>query len=625
MCGIAGKLIFGSNIIKEKDLISMANAIAHRGPDYQGIYLSENKKLGMVNRRLSVQDLSSKGHMPMFYKDNLIITCNGEIYNFKEERKKLEKIGYKFDSQSDTEVLLKLYDKYGVDCLKHLRGMFAFAIYDKKKSLLFMARDRIGKKPLKYYFDGKVFIFASELKAILTQSEVKKEIDHNAIYDYLTFGYVLSPRTGFRNINKLEPGSYLILDIKNKKLIQNKYWLPDYSEKLNLTENEWQKQIIDTLTESVKLRMVSDVPIGAFLSGGIDSSTVVALMAQASTRPIKTFTIGFKNKNLDESKYAENIVKRYKTDHHPLYVEPHNVEILPDLARSYEEPFADASNVVTYIVSKLAKKFVTVALNGDGGDENFVGYERFKRVQRDYRFDKYFSFSKNPLSLSSKVLKKAFGKNIKTERLNKFFSKSKLPFYERYGSYIQYFSDCDKQILYKTYPSKYLSSFEQIDKAFNEPKNIDVRDKALYWDMTRYLPEDLLVKVDIASMSVGLESRSPFLDQNLIELACKIPFGLKYKNGQYKYILKMAIKNLVPDENIYRRKIGFTIPLDQWFEGSLNDYSRSILLKKNSFITSIFNTNYIQEMLSTHSINTDFGPRLWALLSLELWYKAYFD
>lgn len=624
MCGISGKVQLNSEKVNYFDIKSMNDVLVHRGPDDGGIFISTDEKVGLGNRRLSIIDLSQNGHQPMIYKNKYFITYNGEVYNFKNEKKELIKSGYKFQSRNDTEVILALYDKYKYDCLKHLRGMFAFAIYDKQKQTIFLARDRIGKKPLKYYFNDGVFIFASELKAILTQKEVKKTIDYKAIYDYLTLGYVAPPQTGFTNINKLEPGSFLILDIKNKKLTKESYWVPDYSVKLNLSEDEWQRSILAKLREAVRLRMISDVPIGAFLSGGVDSSTIVALMSQISPNPIKTFTIGFKDEQLDESKYAENIAKRYKTEHRLLFAEPEDIEILPELARSYEEPFADASNVVTHLISKLAKKHVTVILNGDGGDENFVGYERYERVQRDYLIDHYLTFAKPALSNSSTSIAKIF-RNTKTiKRFNNFFKKTQLPFSDRYGSYIQYFSESDKKGLYKKQPTEFEPTFQLIGKVFKDCGNIDLRDKALYWDLTRYLPEDLLAKVDIASMNVSLEARSPFLDQELIELACKIPFSLKYRNGQYKYILKKTIKELVPDENVYRRKAGFTIPLDRWFEGSLNDYTQSILLKKNSFVTSLFNANCIKEMLKKHSINTDFGPRLWSLLSLELWHTAYF-
>ncbi len=623
MCGITGKVYLNSESVDYFDIKTMNEKVAHRGPDDSGVYLSDDKKLGLGNQRLSIIDLSSKGHMPMSYKNKYFITYNGEVYNFKEQRRLLTKTGYKFQSGTDTEIILALYDKYQTDCLKYLRGMFAFAIYDKKRNSVFLARDRIGKKPLKYFFNGEVFIFASELKSILGQKEVRKEVDDRAIFDYLTFGYTLPPRTGFLNINKLEPGHFLVLDLNKKTLQKTRYWVPDYSQKLNLSEEEWQRSILHKLNESVKLRMVSDVPIGAFLSGGVDSSTVVALMAKNSSKPINTFTISFRDKNLDETKYADNIVKLYKTSHQTLVSEPNDVEILPELAKMYEEPFADASSVVTYMVSKLAKQYVKVVLNGDGGDENFVGYERFRRVQRDFILDKYFSGAKPLSSATANIFSKVLSNNTKIKQADKFLKKSLLPFSERYGSYIQYFGNEEKKKL-RIEEFRNTDSFNHIANIFDELGHIDIRDKALYWDMTRYLPEDLLAKVDIASMAVGLEARSPFLDQEMVELACRIPFDLKYKNGSYKYILKKAIKNLIPDENVYRRKAGFTIPLDQWFEGSLNEYSKSILLNKTGFVLKIFNKQYIKDMLSNHSTTNDFGPRLWALLSLELWHKAYF-
>lgn len=625
MCGISGKIYLNSQKIDLKDIESMNTAIIHRGPDDHGIYISENGQVGFGNQRLSVIDLSSKGHMPMVYKNKYVITYNGEIYNFQDQKKLLKKEGYSFYSNTDTEVILALYDKYNTDCLKYLRGMFSFAIYDKVKNIVFMARDRLGKKPFKFYFERNVFIFASELKAILTQKEVKKEVDFEAIFDYLTFGYTIAPQTGFAEINKLEPGHYLLLNLYDKSLQNVRYWSPDYSEKLNLSEADWQKSIMHKLNESVKLRMVSDVPIGAFLSGGVDSSTVVALMAKNSNKPINTFTVSFKDKNLDESGYADTISKLYKTNHQTLLAKPNNVEILPELAKMYEEPFADASNVVTYLISKLAKEYVTVILNGDGGDENFVGYERYYRVQRDFLYDKYLSFSKYPLYFSSNLLLKIFKANHYLNRINRFLIKSRLPFSDRYCSYIEYFSQNQKEHLYKRLGNEFTPSSQKILKSFRESNTVEVRDKALYFDMTRYLPDDLLAKVDIASMGVSLEARSPFLDQELVELTCKIPFSLKFKDGNYKHILKGAIKDLVPDENVNRRKIGFTIPLDQWFEGSLNSYAKSVLLKKNSFTLSMFKKEFINNMLQKHNKSNDFGPKLWALLSLELWHKAYFS
>src|SRR3990172_769354 len=387
MCGIAGKVYFDSRVVTPVQLRQLSEKIFHRGPDDDGVYVGGDKKVGLVNRRLAIIDLSKAGHQPMIYKNRYAITYNGEVYNFQEERRKLEKEGYVFKSNTDTEVILALYDKYGVSFLKRLRGMFAFAIYDDKEKTLFIARDRIGKKPLKYFIKGGTFIFASELKAILTQHEVKRAIDYNAIQFYLVYGYTPAPLTGFEGIKKLQPGHYILMNLRRKTFEVKRYWEPVFRNKLRLTEREWCDRILNTLEQSTRLRMISDVPIGAFVSGGVDSSGVIYAMSKFSKKPINTFTITFEDKKWSEAKYAQNLVKKFGTNHHELLAKPENVEILPELAYQYEEPFADASNVVTYMVSRLARKYVTVILNGDGGDELFAGYpNRYFRLGRDVDF-----------------------------------------------------------------------------------------------------------------------------------------------------------------------------------------------------------------------------------------------
>ncbi|OGI30592.1 MAG: asparagine synthase (glutamine-hydrolyzing), partial [Candidatus Moranbacteria bacterium RIFCSPLOWO2_12_FULL_48_12] len=355
MCGIAGKISFSSKNLSTQEIETMNDAIKHRGPDDGGIYISPDNKVGLGHRRLSIIDLSSFGHQPMRYLDRYEIVFNGEIYNFQEKRAELEQEGYSFVSHSDTEVILALYDKYGKDCLKHLRGMFAFAIYDEREQTLFCARDRVGKKPFKYYLDNDVFMFASELKAILTQPEYTREPDYLAIHHYLTLQYVPAPLTGFKGIKKLEAAHFMTLDLRTRRLVKQRYWKLDYSHKLDLSEEEWRKRILEKLEESVKLRMISDVPIGAFLSGGIDSSAIVALMAKNSPTPIKTFSIGFKEEKYNELKYAKIVADRFKTDHTEFIVLPHAIELLPMLVRQYEEPYADSSALPTYYVSKLTR------------------------------------------------------------------------------------------------------------------------------------------------------------------------------------------------------------------------------------------------------------------------------
>jgi asparagine synthase (glutamine-hydrolysing) len=366
MCGITGKISFSSKNISSQEIEAMNDAVLHRGPDDGGVYISPSGKVGLGHRRLSIIDLSPLGHQPMRYMDRYEIVFNGEIYNFQEKRDMLEKEGYTFASHSDTEVILALYDKYKEGCLEHLRGMFAFALYDEKENTLFAARDRVGKKPFKYYQDNNLFLFASELKAILTQPEYHKEPDYLAIHHYLTLQYVPAPLTGFVGIKKLEPAHYLKIDLTTKQIEKKRYWKLDYSKKLDLSEEEWKKRILDKLEESVKLRMIADVPLGAFLSGGIDSSAVVAMMAKHSKTPIKTFSIGFKEEKYNELPFAKMIAEKFKTDHMEFIVEPDAIGLLPMLVRQYEEPYADSSALPTFLVSKLTRDHVTVALNGDG-------------------------------------------------------------------------------------------------------------------------------------------------------------------------------------------------------------------------------------------------------------------
>lgn len=628
MCGIAGKVYFDKRSVTSGQLKLMSNKILHRGPDDEGTFISRDRKVGLVNRRLAIIDLSSKGHQPMTFKNRFVITYNGEIYNFQEERRNLEKMGYRFKSNSDTEVLLALYEKHGKECLTRLRGMFAFAIYDDKEKTLFLARDRIGKKPLKYFWGGNVLIFASELKAILTQPEIKKEIDYEAIQSYLVYGYAPAPLTGFVGIKKLPPGHFMMIDQRSKNFYLKRYWEPVFKNKLVLSERAWCNKILETLEEATKLRMIADVPIGAFVSGGVDSSAVTYAMSKFSAKPINTFTITFEDKKWSEANYANNLVKKFKTNHHVLLAKPESVEILPELAYQYEEPFADASNVITYMVSRLAKKYVTVILNGDGGDELFAGYpNRYFRLKRDVDFYKWINTLRPAAAMSLKALGK-ISKNALIKRSQNFFEKSKLPLYERFASYNQIFSfdeilQMSKGALAKINQKQ--NPYDIVEDCFRLFKGRDLKDAGLKFDLLYWLPDDLLTKVDIASMAASLEARSPFLDHKMIELAGKIPYNLKVKKGESKYILKKALEKVVPKENLYRPKMGFGIPLHIWFSGKLKSYATSILLSKKSKVKELIREDTIESMLKLHSEQSDFGPRLWALLSLELWMKEYFN
>lgn len=623
MCGIAGKIRFDSTPITPEEIIRMTDAIAHRGPDDAGVHISAERNVGLGHRRLAIIDLSPLGHQPMGYLGRYQIVFNGEIYNFQEERKSLERDGYVFASQCDTEVIMALYDKYKEKCLERLRGMFAFALYDEKENTLFCARDRVGKKPFKYYHDGNVFLFASELKAILTQKEYRREPDYEAVHHYLTYQYAPSPMTGFAGIQKLEPGHFLLIDISGKTVRKERYWKLDYREKLDLTENEWKKRILEKLEESVRLRMISDVPLGAFLSGGVDSSAVVAMMANISSSPVKTFSIGFREKQYDETGFARIVADRFRTDHTEYIVEPDKVEeILPFLVRQYEEPYADSSALPTYYVSKLTRKHVTVALNGDGGDENFGGYARYT-VARPYPMLKPFLFAALPIfRLASR--KSDFARKV--VRLARLQGLSDARFY---ASLVCYFDPENKKRLYTRAFAKAHAgdSFDLMRDMFRSSLAKTPMDRIFASDVETYLADCLMPKVDIATMAVALEGRSPLLDHELLELSAKIPDRLKVRGMRTtKYIFKKALEGTLPNEILYRPKMGFGIPINAWFRGDARRYALSVILSKKALSRGIFRPQALKELLERHaSGREDQGYRIWALLTLELWFREYFD
>ncbi len=506
--------------------------------------------------------------------------------------------------------------------------MFSFAIYDEKEQTVFCARDRVGKKPFKYYHDNKTFLFASELKAILTQPECTPEPDYIAIHHYLTFQYVPAPLTGFKGIQKLEAGHYLFLNLRTKEFKKERYWKLDYSKKRSLSEKEWSQCIIQKLTESVKLRMISDVPIGAFLSGGTDSSAVVAIMAKNSERPIKTFSVGFKEEKFNELPYAKIISKKFNTEHTEFVVKPNAVEILPKLVHHYEEPYADSSALPTYYVSQLTRKFVTVALNGDGGDENFGGYNAYAIYKMSLWYDKLVPFHKIIIYPITKLLAFLFPINLftKIDRLSLSLCESKD---RRFLHYMCHFNSQMKDWLYTpSFRQKVQGhdSFSLFEKITQTSETINPMDRIFYADLNTYLPDDLMTKVDIACMATSLEGRSPFLDHELLELTAQIPDNLKIKGFQNKkYILKKTLEGIVPDEILYRPKKGFGVPLDDWFRHDLKEYIIAVLLSEKALRRGIFKKSSIQQLLQDHFSNkANHGTRIWNLLTLELWFEEFF-
>lgn len=625
MCAITGKFFFKSGLVSQGDIHRMNSALVHRGPDDQGLYISPSKNVGLGHCRLSIIDLSPAGHQPMCNEDKTVwIVFNGEIYNFQELRPELERKGHVFRSHTDTETIIHLYEEEGVDCLRKLRGMFAFAIWDEKKQELFLARDRVGKKPLKYYINEDFIVFASEAKAFLKDHHVPREIDEEAIHHYLTFGYVPNPLTGFKNIFKLPPASYAI--VKNGSMKVGRYWNLSFDEKLTFSREEWKERILVKFEEAVKLRMIADVPIGAFLSGGVDSSMVVAMMARNSRRPIKTFSIGFGQKTHNELPFAKKVSQLFDTEHTEFVVEPDAFDLLPFLVGHFEEPYSDSSAIPTYLVSQMTRRHVTVALNGDGGDESFAGYPWYSFQKISHRIDHLPVLSHLAFSILSLMV---WPRSTFSRRAKIFLRSLKLPPSERYLSYFtsSFFTENEKMGMYTPSFAQRVCNKETSDffaKIYQDSHATDALDQAFASDIHSFLPDDLLVKVDMASMANALESRSPFLDHELIELAAKIPSNFKMQGLNTKSLLKSAGEALLPKDILYRKKQGFMVPLDKWFQTSLYPMAEE-LLSKNTRIHAFVQPEAIKKILHEHSKGfLEHGSRLWALLWLEYWMQEYF-
>ena len=631
MCGLAGVVSY--NVDQTNHLRSqaglMAEALKHRGPDDWGIW--NDSYCALSHRRLSIIDLSEAGRNPLSNEDGTIwITFNGEIYNFQSLRDELEKLGYHFRTRTDTEVVVYAYQHWGVECLKRLRGMFALAIWDKNNQRLFLARDRIGKKPLFYTQIGKRFFFASELQGLLACNEVPREVEPSAIDAYLAWGYIPAPLTAFRNIFKLPPAHFLTLDVKDSHfdIRVERYWSLDYRNKTVINEAEAVALIREKLTEAVRLRMISDVPLGAFLSGGIDSSIVVGLMAQLSDRPVKTFSIGFKETAYDETPHARRIAKLWGTDHQEFIVEPDALAILDKLVRHYGEPYADSSAIPTFYVSQMTRAGVTVALNGDGGDESFAGYERYlgNRIAERARRVPGFALSATALN---KVLPDPINPKNRLRQAKRFLSVATRPMAERYAHWMGFFrKDMKAQLYSKDFRARLNGSSAEswMESLIAEASDLDPIDAAMCVDVQSYLPYDLLVKVDITSMANSLEARSPFLDHEVMEFAAALPVDLKLKGKESKYLLKRAFSDLLPDENVQRRKMGFGVPVGEWFRGPLKKLLEDALLSELTHRRGYFNRKLVQTLVADHlERRCDNGFTLWNLLMLELWHREFID
>jgi len=607
----------------------MARVLVHRGPDDEGYYIDPGSgRCGFAHRRLSIIDLAT-GHQPLSNEDGSIwVVCNGEIYNFRELRSQLERKGHIFKTASDTEVIVHQYEEDGPSSLEKFRGMFALAIWDEKSQLLFLARDRLGQKPLFYIKESRRFLFASEIKAILQLPDIPRKVQKNALHHYLTYQYVPHPVTMFEGIMKLAPAHYLLL--KDGRVKINRYWQPDFSREEHLSEEEWCERINDTLTEATRLRLISDVPLGAYLSGGIDSSITVGLMSKLASEPVRTFTIGFEEKAYDELNYARIAARHFHTQHEEFIVRPKCMEVLPELIWHYDEPFADSSAIPTYYVAQMTSKRVKVALTGDAGDECFAGYPRYKAVKLASYFDRlpgamrhiagWRLWQRLPASVEQKSLRR------RAKRLLSALNQSPEV---RYLRWICIFDNEAKDSLYTRDFARQVAGDASnyfLLEAYEKGAGRDFLSRTTFVDLLTYLPCDLLTKVDIASMAHSLEPRSPFLDHKVIELAASIPSSLKLKGFDGKYILKKAFRDLLPEEILARGKMGFGVPIAGWFRGELKCFVKEVLLSPRAFARGYFRPEAVRDLIQQH-INGQFdhGYRLWSLLNLELWHQRFID
>jgi asparagine synthase (glutamine-hydrolysing) len=627
MCGIAGVVWNDRDRRTTPGLIQrMTDAIAHRGPDGEGH--EERPGMSFGHRRLAIIDLAG-GRQPMCNEDGSVwVTFNGEIYNFQELHADLVAKGHTFRTKSDTETLVHLYEELGERMLAKLRGMFAFAIWDEKRRKLLVARDFYGKKPLVYWQNADGFRFASELKSLLCEQGFPKDVDHEAIDDYLMYQYIPHPKTIFKAARKLPPGSFGVFE--DGKLRIEEYWRPPYEHEEPITEEDAVAQIRETLTEAVRLRMISDVPLGAFLSGGIDSTIIVGLMQKLSNAPVKTFSIGFPVKSYDESGFARAAAKHLGVQHHEMMVEPDAVNVIQKLAHYYDEPFADSSAVPTYYVSQMTRQHVTVSLSGDGGDELFCGYPRYTAVRLGERFDKL----PRPLkamassSLWQKLPAPARQKS-KRRRLQKLLRVIKDHPTNRYRHWISIFDDSLRPTLYTDAFAESLHGRRAsawLESLFDELPMRDSVTRTNYVDQRSYLPCDILAKVDFASMAHGLECRCPFLDKEVAALAGKLPISLKLRGRTMKYLLKKAFEEFFPPGLLHRSKMGFGVPIDHWMRKELAPLVGDLLLSKRFADRGWLRPDVVARLFNEHKTSQwDHSARLWALVMLELWARNYLD
>ncbi|WP_406812881.1 asparagine synthase (glutamine-hydrolyzing) [Marinobacter daqiaonensis] len=607
-------------------LEAMGRSIRHRGPDAGGVWMDDY--VGMVHRRLSILDLSDAGNQPMVSESGrYIIAFNGEIYNFREIRKQLEAVGYRFRTQTDTEVLLALFDHKGEKCLEDLNGMFAIAIWDREARQLFLARDRLGKKPLYYYQESGQFAFASEIKALLQVPFVKTDIRPDAIKDFFAYQYVPDPKTIYRHVHKLPPGHWLTID--GEELTVRQYWDVSFARPSSASLPELEAGLYDLIDDAVRMRMVSDVPLGAFLSGGVDSSAVVGLMAGHADRPVTTCSIGFDSRRFDEVIWAKKVAELFHTDHHEFTVRENVAGSLSEIARFFDEPFADPSFVPTYFVSQLARQKVTVALAGDGGDENFAGYSKYRTDHLENRIRRLFPSALRH-SAFPRLAQLAGAMNSPfTRKAQSLLGTLAMEPDEGFFVTNSFFRRSVWNRLVRGELKRETQGYDPADITRHHYHNADTDDhlsKILYTDIKTYLPGDILTKVDRMSMANSLETRAPLLDYRVVEYAASIPSALKMKGREKKFILKDTFSRLLPDDVLYRKKMGFSVPLAEWLRNELFDTAESVFNDDEGGLSHCFDMNAVRDLWQQHQGgNSQYTQELWSMLAFELWWGAYVD
>jgi asparagine synthase (glutamine-hydrolysing) len=624
MCGIIGQLRLDGRAVEADLPARMCKGLEHRGPDARGIHQDGPVALGI--QRLRVIDLAT-GDQPIYNEDRTVaVVLNGEIYNYGELREELLRRGHTLTTHGDTEVIAHLYEELGVDCVRRLHGMFAFALWDTRRRRLVVARDRLGKKPIVYSLRNGAISFASEMGALLADAEIPREVDLEALDAYLAHGYVPAPLTALRGVRKLPAAHTLVVEDGAVKI--ERYWQLDYATKLEgVPVEELCERIRAGLLDATRKRMIADVPLGAFLSGGIDSSAVVAAMARQSSEPVRTFSIGFDHEEFDELPHARRVSQQYGTIHEEFQVRAEAIEILPRIVRHYGEPFADSSAIPSFYLSELTRRHVTVALNGDGGDESFGGYTRYVANALAGRLDRLPRSARRAVgALTARLPEDGHPSSVRS-RARRLGASLGLDAPGRYGRYMAWFDADQRRALYgPELAAACTTSYDAIADAWAETSGASVIDKMLEVDVATYLAGDLIPKIDIATMAHALEARSPFLDHELMQLAASIPANLKVRGSEKKWILREALRDWLPGDLLDRPKQGFSVPLSSWLRTDLRAWARDVLLDPATLDRGYFRRDAVEGLLDRHVAGVDAEDhRIWSLLMLELWHREYID